>query len=175
MPSRMPGGGDFEGPISASKVTQDTGHRFVTDSEKSEWSDKQDKLTSGTNIKSINGCSLLGPGNLSIAKSADLVKYVLYITNSRTNNWAPTLQWHYSHDGKLPTVVRNSNGSFTVTLPTSMDSPYYYGVLGTAEHSEGLRMVTILSKTANSFTYAFYNNQGIQAAEAVILQVLQKI
>ena len=40
MPSRMPGGGDFEGSISASKVTQDSTHRFVTDAEKSAWSGK---------------------------------------------------------------------------------------------------------------------------------------
>ena len=37
MTSRMPGGGNFEGPISASKITQDANHRFVTDAEKSAW------------------------------------------------------------------------------------------------------------------------------------------
>ena len=40
-PSRMPeGGGDFEGPISASNVTQDANHRFVTDTEKTTWNGK---------------------------------------------------------------------------------------------------------------------------------------
>ena len=34
------GGGDFEGPISASNVTQDTNHRFVTDTEKTTWNGK---------------------------------------------------------------------------------------------------------------------------------------
>ena len=34
------GGGDFEGPISASNVTQDANHRFVTDTEKSSWNNK---------------------------------------------------------------------------------------------------------------------------------------
>ena len=33
-------GGDFEGSISASKVTQDSTHRFVTDAEKSAWNAK---------------------------------------------------------------------------------------------------------------------------------------
>ena len=31
------GGGDFEGPVSASNITQDANHRFVTDAEKSVW------------------------------------------------------------------------------------------------------------------------------------------
>ena len=31
------GGGNFEGPISASNITQDANHRFVTDAEKSVW------------------------------------------------------------------------------------------------------------------------------------------
>ena len=34
------GGGDFEGPISASNVTQDTNPRFVTDTEKTTWNGK---------------------------------------------------------------------------------------------------------------------------------------
>lgn len=33
------GGGNFEGPISASKITQDANHRFVTDAEKQCWND----------------------------------------------------------------------------------------------------------------------------------------
>ena len=34
------GGGDFEGPISAADITQDTTHRFVTDTEKTTWNGK---------------------------------------------------------------------------------------------------------------------------------------
>ena len=33
-------GGDFEGPISAADITQDTTHRFVTDTEKTTWNGK---------------------------------------------------------------------------------------------------------------------------------------
>lgn len=36
----MRGGGNFEGAILASKITQDTTHRFVTDAEKTAWSGK---------------------------------------------------------------------------------------------------------------------------------------
>lgn len=38
----------------------------VTSSEKSTWNGKQEKLVSGTNIKTINGSSLLGSGNIDI-------------------------------------------------------------------------------------------------------------
>ncbi len=38
----------------------------VTTSDKSTWSGKQDALVSGTNIKTINGTSILGSGNLEV-------------------------------------------------------------------------------------------------------------
>lgn len=38
----------------------------VTSSEKSTWNNKQEQLVSGTNIKTINGSSLLGSGNIDI-------------------------------------------------------------------------------------------------------------
>ena len=40
LPYAGGGGGDFEGPISASNVTQDANHRFVTDTEKTTWNGK---------------------------------------------------------------------------------------------------------------------------------------
>lgn len=36
------GGGNFEGNITADRVTQDSGHRFVSDAEKLKWNDKAD-------------------------------------------------------------------------------------------------------------------------------------
>ena len=42
-------------------------NKFVTTTEKSTWSGKQNTLVSGTNIKTINGESLLGSGDLTIA------------------------------------------------------------------------------------------------------------
>ena len=52
--------------VAATKVTQDSTHRFATDAEKSTWNAKQDALVSGTNIKTINSTSILGSGNISI-------------------------------------------------------------------------------------------------------------
>lgn len=40
---------------------------LVTTGEKYTWNSKQDKLVSGTNIKTINGTSLLGSGNIEIS------------------------------------------------------------------------------------------------------------
>ena len=41
-------------------------NKFVTASEKTTWSGKQDALVSGTNIKTVNNTSLLGEGNITI-------------------------------------------------------------------------------------------------------------
>jgi hypothetical protein len=38
----------------------------VTSSDKTTWSNKQDALVSGTNIKTINGSSVLGSGDLTV-------------------------------------------------------------------------------------------------------------
>ena len=44
-----------------------TTNKFVSVEEKAEWSGKQDELVSGTNIKTVNGESLLGSGNVEIS------------------------------------------------------------------------------------------------------------
>lgn len=50
----------------ASVITQDVDNRFVTDAEKAAWNAKQAPLVSGTNLKTINGESLLGGGDLVV-------------------------------------------------------------------------------------------------------------
>jgi hypothetical protein len=52
--------------VAATKVTEDSTHRFVTDAEKTTWNGKQNALVSGTNIKTINSTSLLGSGDIAI-------------------------------------------------------------------------------------------------------------
>ena len=49
---------------------------------KAELNEKQDTLVSGTNIKTVNGTSLLGSGNISIDANVDLSDYY---TKSQTN------------------------------------------------------------------------------------------
>lgn len=52
-------------PTALSQLSDDATHRLVTDTEISTWNGKQDALASGTNVKTINGSSILGSGNLS--------------------------------------------------------------------------------------------------------------
>lgn len=52
----------------SSDLVDDTNktNKFVTSSEKTTWSGKQDQLVSGTNIKTINNTSILGSGNIEV-------------------------------------------------------------------------------------------------------------
>jgi hypothetical protein len=56
--------------VDGSKITQSASFRLVTDTEKSTWNGKQDALVSGTNIKTVNGNSLLGSGDITISGTA---------------------------------------------------------------------------------------------------------
>lgn len=51
---------------SPSIIVQDSSNRFVTDAEKAAWDAKQAALVSGTNIKTVNGSSVLGSGDLVV-------------------------------------------------------------------------------------------------------------
>jgi lysophospholipase L1-like esterase len=52
-------------PIAGSAITEDSDNRFVSDTEKTTWSAKQDALVSGTNIKTVAGNALPGSGNIT--------------------------------------------------------------------------------------------------------------
>lgn len=56
-------------PIPASVIVEDSSNRLVSDSEKTTWNAKQDALVSATNIKTINGSSILGSGDLTVSGS----------------------------------------------------------------------------------------------------------
>lgn len=53
-------------PDDLSDLNDDSTHRVVTDTEKNTWNSKQEHLESGENIKTINGQSILGSGNIEI-------------------------------------------------------------------------------------------------------------
>ena len=60
-------------------IFSDSPAASITEEKKAEWDAKQDKLLSGTNIKTINGTSILGSGNITISdggNNADLSNYV---------------------------------------------------------------------------------------------------
>jgi len=68
--------------VDARNVSQLNTHRLVTDSEKSTWNDKQNALVSGTDIKTINGSSILGSGDLVVSGAApDGYTYIIKSAN----------------------------------------------------------------------------------------------
>ena len=60
----------------------ESSHKFVTASDKTTWSWKQDALVSGTNIKTINNQSILWSGNLNIDG---------WVTSVNSKTWAVVL------------------------------------------------------------------------------------
>lgn len=80
-------GSDSEGGSAASslaELTDDSDHRTVTDTEKETWNNKQDLLVSGENIKTINGATLLGSGDIIVSGSGSIAIDAA-LSNSSTN------------------------------------------------------------------------------------------
>lgn len=109
--------------VSATKVTEDSTHRFTTDTEKSTWNAKQDvlsnasasvsgiltstdwntfngkqaELISATNIKTINGSSILGSGDLVVSSPApDGYTYIIKPANQDVTNAGVTNDTDFS-------------------------------------------------------------------------------
>ena len=83
-------------------------NKFVTASDKTTWSGKQDELVSGTNIKTVNNTSLLGSGNITIdslpTQTGNSGKFLT--TDGTDASWASV--------DALPTQTGNS-GKFLTT------------------------------------------------------------
>lgn len=83
--------------VSATKVTEDSTHRFTTDTEKSTWNEKQAALVSATNIKTINGSSILGSGDLVVSSPApDGYTYIIKPANQDVTNAGVTNDTDFS-------------------------------------------------------------------------------
>ncbi len=105
--------------VDATKVTQSASNRFVTDTEKSTWNGKaegvhthaisdvtnlqtsldgkQATLVSATNIKTINGSSVLGSGDLVVTGAApDGYTYIIKSINQDVTNAGVTNDDHFS-------------------------------------------------------------------------------
>jgi hypothetical protein len=54
-------------PVPANTIVTDANNRFCSDADISEWDAKQNALVSATNIKTINGSSVLGSGDLTVS------------------------------------------------------------------------------------------------------------
>lgn len=109
--------------VAATKVTEDSTHRFTTDTEKSTWNAKQNALSnasasvsgiltstdwstfnnkqaalvSATNIKTINGSSVLGSGDLVVSGAApDGYTYIIKSVNQDVTNAGVTNDTEFS-------------------------------------------------------------------------------
>ena len=81
---------------------------------------KQDKLVSGTNIKTINGNSLLGSGNMEISGGGECSQFTrLELKSSKVSMRLPELYsliriYGASLDFKLKTTLQLKNGTTVV-------------------------------------------------------------
>ena len=100
-------------PDELADLSDDSTHRLVTDAEKSTWNGKQDTLVSGTNIKTIDGESLLGLGNIDTT----FIVEVTYDTN--TDTYRAT---------ESPTSIRAAweNGKNVILTVDGYAFPLYY-------------------------------------------------
>ena len=98
---------DANNKLSADLVDDNnTTHKFVTEAEKTAWNNKQDALESGTNIKTLNGKSVLGAGNLETA---------FPVVNHGTSDTTYTLPPNQLH-------IWGTVASLAITLATPTDN-----------------------------------------------------
>lgn len=98
--------------------------------------DKQDHLVSGTNIKSINGESLLGRGNIEIKSGADVlvVSYAGDDPQQKEDAWLKDQIYYDTSDGVFYKCERNNEvPSSPITVPDGTilyietpDNAFYY-------------------------------------------------
>ena len=89
----------------------------ITSTDISAWNGKQESLVSGTNIKTINGGSILGSGNISIQSDN------IFIAEIGTTSYADIDTAFKA--GKL--VIAKSNGTGDVYFPLVLDGSTDYG------------------------------------------------
>ena len=121
----------------------------------------QEKLVSGTNIKTINNTSILGSGDLTISGSSDLFECTY-----GTTTYADVIQ--AISDGKMPYVKRNNYILFVNLVSTSyirFGSAYYNEItyalltsanawsLGTANVQRINEKVTSISSASTDLQY----------------------
>jgi hypothetical protein len=126
-------------------ITQSLSYRFVTDTEKNTWNTKQDLLVSATNIKTINGVSVLGAGDIIVSGGA---------TNLSTTQASTTV------------VVVNSDTGTDATIASATGS-----IAGLQSAADKTKLDAIASgATANSSDATLLNRDnhaGTQLASTI--------
>ena len=107
--------------------------------------DKQDKLVSGTNIKTINNESIVGSGNISISSGTQLYKHELLIMgedaqqninaffiiilSTRNNEYSLNQNINFGEQGEIITYAYDSN------LDSAINFDYFHIYNNTIEYS----------------------------------------
>lgn len=110
--------------VAATKVTEDTTHRFVTDTEKTTWNAKQDALgfTAVANTRSISTSSpLSGGGDLSANRTLSITQ-----ASSSANGYLSSTDWT-TFNGKLSSL---SSSSAYITAGVSISTATYADITG---------------------------------------------
>lgn len=147
--------------VAATKVTQDSSNRLVTDTEKSTWNGKQDTLVSGTTIKTLEGISLLGSGNIDLNKSdvglsnvdntSDANKPISTATQTALNAKQDTLV----SATNIKTINSNSIlGSGNLTITASPPSGTTILIYTDESNSAGGTSFTVKTYTLAANTYS---------------------
>ena len=90
-------------------------NKFVTDIEKTTWNAKQDALVSGTNIKTLNGTSLLGSGDIT---------YDNALNGSSTN--APQTKVVYEELQNIREIIEGKKSAFILSTQDTIASVKEY-------------------------------------------------
>ena len=143
------------GKVDTSAFTEHTADTVihVTSTEKAAWNGKQDALVSGTNIKTINGESILGEGNITIqggsGESCTVDSTTIFYTfNDRYSNDGLDMRARYvvldygQHKTEIPNVsidvnFRDANYNTYVNQNINLDystSSYTLGDISQAEY-----------------------------------------
>ena len=95
----------------ASMITESTTKRFVSDTEKTIWNAKQEPLVNTENLKSVNGTSLLGSGNLEITAGSGGYSANIYLTSLVSSTVGSYNQISYTPDVAESTIsaIVNAN------------------------------------------------------------------
>lgn len=114
---------------------------------------KQDKLVSGTTIKTINGESLLGAGDITISGSdADYIDLAAAVSLDETNYFATEAKNVYKH-GKM--VFFSINLSSTATFSFSRNASFKIGTISDPALFPAVRQaVNMVTENPSSAIYA---------------------
>lgn len=171
-------------------ITQDTSNRFVTDAEKTAWNGKQSALVSGTNIKTINGSSILGSGDLPISGGSSNTPTYTSVstptppaTDSLTifaKNRAGRMMLNTVGPTGLDTALQNAlfGNNVYMWLPSNTTTASIaFGTLWTARNTTGAQatpakaitnILTNMSRATFSSTTAVNTGAGTQSAQTTV-------